>query len=261
MTEQTPRPREQQGEKRPRDAAYWAQRVETLKVSDVPEGVANINVEGRRVVGPLQGFGKMWQKTYKVRLTGAEVSPAEVIKIWKENYQEFWPEGNEFYAPLSGIAPGEVALISGAAPGGLKLSTGVMVLYSDDESFSLMTPQGHPFSGWITFSAYEEIGTTTAQAQVLMRANDPLYEVGLRMGGHKMEDGVWQHTLGSLAAHFGVKELVETNVICVDPKLQWREYRNIWHNAGIRSALYMMTAPLRWRRHGGGRPQTRKEER
>src|SRR5215218_6852522 len=260
MTEKPPR--DETTEKRePRDAAYWASYAETLKVTGVTDGATNINVEGRRAVGPLQGFGKMWQKTYRVGLTGAETTPVEVIKTWKENYQEFWPEGNRFYAPLSGIAPGEVALISGAAPGGLKLSTGVMVLYADEESFTLMTPQGHPFSGWITFSAYTDNGATTAQAQVLMRANDPLYEMGLRMGGHKMEDGIWQHTLGALAAHFGVQEPVETNVICIDPKLQWREYRNIWHNAGIRSALYMVTAPLRWRRPAAEHPENRKEER
>jgi phytoene dehydrogenase-like protein len=72
--------------------------------------------------------------------------------------------------------------------GGMPLSTGVFVLYSDDESFTLMTPQGHVFAGWITFSAHEEIGCTVAQAQVLMRANDPIYELGLRFGGHKQED-------------------------------------------------------------------------
>ena len=40
-------------------------------------------------------------------------------------------------------------------PGKMKLSTGVMVLYADEESFTLMTPQGHMFAGWITFSATE----------------------------------------------------------------------------------------------------------
>jgi hypothetical protein len=244
MTEQMPQPEKKQ----PRDAAYWARYAETLKVSGVAEGAKNINVDGRRAVGPLQGFGKMWQKTYRVRLPGAGASPAEVIGTWKANYKDFWPEGNVFYAPLAGITPGEVALISGALPGGVRLSTGVMVLYADDESFSLMTPQGHPFSGWITFSAFEEDGVTVAQAQVLMRANDPLYEVGLRMGGHKMEDQMWQQTLANLAGHFNVREPVETNVVCVDPRLQWREYKNVWHNAGIRSAIHMMTAPLRWGR-------------
>ncbi len=244
MTEQMPQPEKKQ----PRDAAYWARYAETLKVSGVAEGATNINVDGRRAVGPLQGFGKMWQKTYRVRLPGAGASPAEVIGTWKANYKDFWPEGNVFYAPLAGITPGEVALISGALPGGVRLSTGVMVLYADDESFSLMTPQGHPFSGWITFSAFEEDGVTVAQAQVLMRANDPLYEVGLRMGGHKMEDQMWQQTLANLAGHFNVREPVETTVVCVDPRLQWREYKNVWHNAGIRSAIHMMTAPLRWGR-------------
>ncbi len=257
MTEEAPRPEEERkeegGTREPRDAAYWARYAETLKVSDVPEGAAGINVEGRRAVGPLQGFGKMWQKTYRVRLGGVAVTPAEVIKTWKENYTEFWPEGNRFYAPLAGIAPGEVALISGSLPGGVKLSTGVMVLYADDESFTLMTPQGHPFSGWITFSSFEEDDATAVQAQVLMRANDPLYEMGLRMGGHKMEDEMWRQTLANLAAHFGVHERVETHIICVDPKLQWKEYRNVWHNAGIRSALYSVTAPLRWHRSRGSR--------
>ena len=38
-------------------------------------------------------------------------------------------------------------------PGKMKLSTGVMVLNADEESFTLMTPQGQMFAGWITFSA------------------------------------------------------------------------------------------------------------
>ena len=43
-----------------------------------------------------------------------------------------------------------------------------------------------------------------AQAQVLMRASDPLYEVGMSMGGHSQEDRHWKHTLRQLALHFGV---------------------------------------------------------
>src|SRR5829696_7179531 len=116
MTEQTPQDEAREDKKQkhePRDAAYWAKYAETLKVAGVAEGATNINVEGRRAVGPLQGFGKLWQKTYKVSLTDAGVTPVEVIKTWKEHYKDFWPEGNRFYAPLDGIAPGEVALVSG----------------------------------------------------------------------------------------------------------------------------------------------------
>ena len=62
MTEATSLPEETE-KGQPRDAAYWAQKVEKLEVSKVPTGAANVNVQGRREVGPLQGFGKLWQKT------------------------------------------------------------------------------------------------------------------------------------------------------------------------------------------------------
>jgi hypothetical protein len=42
----------------------------------------NLNVQGRREVGALQGFGKLWQKTYRVRLAG-------VVEAWKENFDKF----------------------------------------------------------------------------------------------------------------------------------------------------------------------------
>ena len=34
--------------------------------------------------------------------------------MWKKRFPEFWPPGNRFYAPLTGIQPGEVALIRAA---------------------------------------------------------------------------------------------------------------------------------------------------
>ena len=93
-----------------RDQESWAKPVESLKVDHAPTGAVNLNVEGRQVVGPLQGFGQLWQKTYWVRLSGLETTPTGVISDWKENFSSFWPEGGRFYAPVSGIAPGEVAL-------------------------------------------------------------------------------------------------------------------------------------------------------
>jgi hypothetical protein len=236
---------EEQGTQ-PRDAAYWAKQSSLFKVTNAPSGALNLNVDGRQGLSPLQGFGQMWQKTYRVRLEGVNVQPIEVIRTWKENFPKFWPNGNSFYAPLTGIAPGEVALLSLSMPGGMPLSTGVMVLYADDESFTLMTPQGHVFAGWITFSSYEVDGCTVAQAQVLIRANDPIYEIGFRLGGARKEDIFWQQTLTAVAEYFGVKAEVETQKICVDPKLQWSQAKNIWHNSAIRTTLYTMATPIRW---------------
>jgi hypothetical protein len=217
----------------PRDADNWARPVGALHVDQVPAGARNL-VEGKRLVGPLQGFGKMWQKTYRARLEGAEQAPAEVIREWKHNFPRFWPEGNTFYPPLTGIAPGEIALIEASVAGGLRLSTGVMVMYADEESFTLMTPQGHPLAGWVTFSATMTDRVTTAQAQVLMRAQDPLSELGLTLGGHGQEDQFWQQTLSNLAAHLGAETVVETQVTCVDKKRQWSKAGNVRHSSALR---------------------------
>jgi hypothetical protein len=228
-----------------REAAGWAKSVSQLTISEVPEGALNLNVEGRRLTSPIQGFGKMWQKTYQVRLPAERVSAAEVISTWKQRFPDFWPEGNRFYGPLTGIEPGDVALLSMTLPGKMKLSTGVMVLYADEESFTLMTPEGHMFAGWITFSASEVSGETVAQAQVLMRASDPVFELGLALGGHRQEDRFWQQTLTALATHFEHEAEVDTRVVCVDRRRQWSRWRNLWHSSAIRSTLYTMGAPGR----------------
>ena len=129
-----------------------------------------------------------------------------------------------------------------------------MVDYADDESFSFMTPQGHMFAGMITFSAFEENGSTMVQIQALVRASDPIFELTFRLGlGHKTEDEFWQQTLESLAAYYGIKGVVHQSVVCVDPKVQWPEARNVWHNAAMRTGIYWMLGPFRW---VGGRIRT-----
>ncbi len=228
----------------PRDAANWAGKVSRLQ-ADPASRAKGDNVTGRKLMGPVQGFGQMWQKTYTVDV-GTGVAPEAAIAAWKADFGSFWPRGSRFHGALTGIAPGDVALLDLSLPGGVRLSTGVMVLYADDESFTLMTPQGHMFAGWITNSAFERHGTTIVQAQVLMRANDPLYELGLTFGGHRKEDTFWQQTLTSLATHLGAPGRTPTvDLVCVDKHRQWKRAGNIWHNAAIRTVLHVLLTPVR----------------
>jgi hypothetical protein len=37
-----------------------------------------------------------------------------------------------------------------------------------------------------------------------------------------------------------VNEPVTLEKVCVDPKLQWSQVKNVWQNAGARSILYTM---------------------
>ena len=222
-----------------RDAAAWAKPVDKLKVTGTPAGATNLNVDGKHVVSPLQGFGQLWQKTYRVPLIGAPVLPAEVVKYWKEHLPDLMPPDSRFYPSLTGIKPGEVVLISANVPGmPMPVSTGVLILFADDESFAVMTPQGHPESGFNTFSAFTEDGVTIAQIQSLARANDPIFEFGFRfMGGSKQQEKIWHHVLTTLAAQFNVAAPVEMRKVCVDARLQWSQARNVWHNSIIRTTL------------------------
>jgi hypothetical protein len=241
-------------ENKPRGSDNWAAHSK-IKVSDVPSGATNINVEGKELVSPMQGFGQLWQKTYRVRLPNLELTAAQVMQIWKEHFPEFQPEGNHFYPSMVGIKPGEVLFIDSSlpivpkSPGLIPIASGVMVLYVDEESFTVMTPQGFPESGWNTFSVYEEEGVLVAQVQSMARATDPVYEFGFRfMGGASFQENTWREVLSTLAAHFGAAPDVEMRKVVVDQRVQWSEAKNIWHNAGIRTILYKMGAPLRWLR-------------
>lgn len=216
----------------------WAKPVSRVTVGGISSQAINLNVEGRPISGPLQGFGQMWQKNFRVRLSGSPAAPEQVISAWKANFSNFWPKGNTLFAPLTGIAPGEVAVINLEFPGCVVLSTGVRVIYSDAVSFSFMTIKGHPWSAMITFSAFEEDQCTVAQVHFLIRANDPFYEIIMHLGGHEKENKFWVATLTNLATHFGVQGQVIQSASCVDPRLQWREARNVFQNAAIRSAFY-----------------------
>jgi len=132
-------------------------------------------------------------------------------------------------------------LFISASVGGMPVYTGVRVIYADEESFTVMTPEGHPESGWNTFSAYQDAdGTTVAQIQSLARADDPIYEMAFRIVGSTAQERIWTHVLKSLDAHFGVNEPVTLEKVCVDPNLQWSQAKNVWQNAGARSMLYTM---------------------
>lgn len=231
------------------DAGNWAKPTGRLAVTDARTGAVDLNVSGRRLHGAAHGFGRLWQKTFSVRLEGANITPQQVIRVWKERFGDFWPERRRMFLPVTGIAPGEVGIIDDAAtvPVGPALKTGILVIYADDESFSFMSPEGHPFAGPLTFSAYDDAGTTVVQVQELTRASDPIWELMLMTPvlGPRMQNEIWRTTLRNLAASFGATTEVQARIVCVDTRRQWRHAKNIVNNAGIRSTLYALGAPLR----------------
>lgn len=215
----------------------WAKPAALLKVPARTKAPLNLNVDGFGVTGPVQGFGLLWEKTYQIRLSNITITPREVIRILKEQFPDLQPPQNRFFISEAGIAPGEVVLINAKTPAG-PISTGIWVLYADDDSFTFMTPQGHPESGWVSFSAFEDKGCTVAQVKGFARANDPLYELGFRIAGSREQEKIWTHVLTSLALHLGVHAWVHMYKTCVGDDLQWDQAGNIWYNAQIRTMIY-----------------------
>lgn len=222
----------------------WAPPITRLRVGSISAEAVNRNVEGRRLSGPVQGFGPLWQKTYRVRLDGATISPQQLVARWKAEFASFWPQTGRFYASMSEITPGDVAVLNLQA-GPLKICTGVLVLYADETAFTVMTPEGHQFAGFNTFSAYTDRGATVAQIQALLRASDPLFDAGMLLG-HRIEDRFWQATLRNLAARVGAGgATVSLERVKLDGRRQWRHWPNVRHNAVVGSMLWALTAPLR----------------
>jgi anti-anti-sigma factor len=224
--------------------AGWAPKVERLHVTERPEGAFTKNMDKRRILGQLQGFGPMWEKTYWLDIKKPGLKAEDVIKAMQEHFLEFQPSENSFYPTSKGIVPGEMIFIDSKTPGGI-VSTGVMVLYMDDRSFTFITPQGHPEAGWITFSVEEKDDSVYTQIQGLVRASDPFFEVAFTIAGSKFQETIWKHVLSSLAKYLGVEENVQMKKYRPAIDLQWSKSGNIWYNSQIRSLPLNITSLFR----------------
>jgi hypothetical protein len=220
----------------------WAKPVSELLVPEMPKEARNLNVNGLRAVGPVNGFGRLFQKIFRLHIEDPSVSPEQAIHVLKENFSSFQPSFNRFYPSPGGIQAGKIVLIDSSTPGG-PVSTGVMVLYADGRSFTFNTPQGHPECGFVSFSGHAGSSGTIVQIAGLARASDPLYEAAFRLIGSKIQTRIWTHVLTALAVHLGAPANITMDQECVDKSLRWSQIGNLYHNAQIRT---LVNEPKRW---------------
>jgi hypothetical protein len=216
----------------------WAANVDRLHV-DGPRQDKAFNLEGRRVAGPQQGFGRLYDRTFSIVL-GDVVSPEALIADWRARFGDFWPKSATFYGSITSIQAGDVAPLTASG-----VTTGVLVIYADDTSFSYITPEGHMFAGMITFSARHEQTGTVAEIRMLVRPADALW-VMVWPVGRGMEGKFWKSTLTNLAAAHGVTGVSAIEVtVCVDKHTLWKNWRNVFRNGGLKTVTHAVTGPLR----------------
>jgi hypothetical protein len=195
--------------------------------------------------GPEAGFGSLWRKTFRIELGDIDLNPKAVVSFWKSHFGDFWPGNNSFNAPIAGLRKGEVAEIELVMPGGTALSTGVRLIRSNDQEFTLLAPPGHVFCGWTNFSSFAENGKTVAQVEVLMRASDPLFEIGLMLFGHRQENQFWLKVLENLGRFLGSESVPTQSVKCLDRRFRFRNASNIRYNAVLRNGPHLPGRGLR----------------
>jgi Domain of unknown function (DUF1990) len=218
----------------------WAPNVGRLHVEGTRQDKA-FNVEGRRVAGPQQGFGRLYDRTFTIVL-GDVVTPEALVREWRARFGDFWPKSATFYGSITSIKAGDVAPLTASG-----ITTGVLVIYADDTSFSYMTPEGHMFAGMITFSARHEQAGTVAEIRMLVRPADAFW-VMVWPVGRGMEGKFWKGTLTNLAASRGVTGVTATETTtCVDQRILWKNWRNVFRNGAAATALHDMRAPFRKR--------------
>jgi hypothetical protein len=167
--------------------------------------------------GPASGFGRMWQKSYRMN-AGPGVRPGTVMAAWEECFPGLWPAWQR----------GTVS-----------------VLYADAESFTVTTGPRDRLVGWITLTTEQAAHGTVVSVRVLLRAHDPLCELGLVLGGSRRYDQCWTATMNALARRLGVAEpVVETSSVCLDARRKWANTRNLARSPALPGQA--------WRENRGG---------
>ncbi len=208
------------------DEHNWAAKVDRLHVDDANRHVA-FNLEGKRLAGPQQGFGRLYDRTFTIAL-GPDVTPETLIADWRTHFGELWPKTATFY----GSGPIEAGAVAPLTASGV--TTGVLVIYADETSFSYYCPEGHMFAGMITFSAVTDAAAgTVAEIRMLVRPADPLWVLVWPLG-KRMEGRFWQATLRNLAARHGAAGAQPHEVTrVVDGRFILKNWKNVGHNGAI----------------------------
>lgn len=212
----------------------WLQDFHRISKVERIKGAYTKNLKNRTLLSPLQGFGPIWEKTYTLKCHKEGITPQESIEILKKNLPRFQPDNNDFYPSSKGIEAGEVLIINALTPGGL-VSTGVVILYSDEKRFTFITPQGHPEAGWVSFMAHKKKDHLEIQIKGLASASDPFYELAFRLAGSQLQESIWKTVLSSMASYLKIEPSITIEKTCLKSSLQWSSTPNLWYNAQLRS--------------------------
>ncbi len=84
-----------------------------------------------------------------------------------------------------------------------------------------------------------------------MRASDPMYELGMTLGGHGKEDQHWSPRCARSRITSAPRREVTMQSVCVDRGRQWSKASEHLAQRRDTPGIYMTAAPIRMVRRGG----------
>ena len=163
-------------------------------------------------MSPDQGVGKLERKEFSTEIFNSPYGAAELCSLVRERINEVM--AIEFAAePGTPEQVEEGATLTGKIPGRGNIQ--VRVLEDSPTGFAMITVEGHPLAGLVTFSAKDITGGVRFQIETVVRASNILDWLALRTVGNSMQDQNWKQTIANVVrlsgggAPNGVKKCVE----------------------------------------------------
>ena len=191
--------------------------------------------------GPSRASGSCGRRPTGCALDGVESTPRRWSRPGGANFPAYWPKGNDFYPSLTGVEPGEVALIKLGGPAGMKSQDGRdgallrrRVLHADDAARATCSPAG-----------------SRSRRTTRRRDSRPDAGADARAGSARRDrpdDGRPRQGEQVLGADTGEPRAQPRRSrrrgarrwCCVDRKRQWSRAANVRHSVAIRSTLHML---------------------
>jgi len=153
------------------------------------------------------GFGPLLERDYWAVIADSQLRPTELAALVAERFPEFAPEDLVEFRRAAGetrpLAPGDVLDVRIRMAGWHR----VVVVHRGPTSLTLMTLEGHPEAGRITFGAYRnDDGDVVFHIRSRARCASRRKYLGFLLGGNPMQTGTWAGFVSrvALAAGSGV---------------------------------------------------------
>lgn len=161
------------------------------------------------------GTGPVFHRQYEIELPGVKLGAAAVVQLLQRNFSQLAPSILARFEKTNGpdehLRVGDEYEITMLGP----WNGTVRVLESTPTSFTLVTLDGHPEAGHITFSAASQLnGPTHARIESWARARDTVVQAAYDtlVVGKQVQTEAWVTFLHRLARLVGVQETPEVRI-------------------------------------------------